>query len=180
MRSRVRPFQPTILLDGLIVSLAVGALAAAVMDATFLNDIEAGTAAITLKVAYPLCAVILLTFALWVQAVTGWRVNRTWTAAAVGLALAGIASTAFLLRAVSGDYAPGTLIDSLWLAGGLVLAYAAWQPHEVVTPVRLRRTRRLGVTSLAAAVALACAGARAVPAGGLGRSGAGGARRWSR
>ena len=155
VRSRVRPFQPTILLDGLIVSLAAGALAAVLMDVTFLNGIEAGTAVITLKAAYPLGAVILLAFALWVQGLTGWRPNRTWTAAVVGLALAGVASIAFLLRTVAGSYTPGSLVDSLWLAGGLVLAYAAWQPHEESMPVRLERQQRLGVTSLGAAVALA-------------------------
>ena len=49
------------------------------------------------------------------------------------------------MRTVSGDYSPGSLIDSLWLAGGLVLAYAAWQPHEESMPVRLERPQRLGV-----------------------------------
>ena len=156
MRSRVRPFQPTILLDGLIVSLAAGALAAVLMDATFLNDIEASTAAITLKVAYPLGAVILLTFALWVQAVTGWRPNRTWTAAVVGLALA------------------GDLVDRLPAAHGVRrlrardarrLAVAGRRSGARVCRVaaargsRCRcasgRTRRLGATSLGAAVALA-------------------------
>jgi diguanylate cyclase (GGDEF)-like protein len=70
----------------------------------------------------------------------------------VGLALAAIASTAFMVRMVSQEYVPGTLVDSLWLAGGLVLAYAAWQPHEESMPVRLRRLRS---TSVAGVLALA-------------------------
>ena len=154
-RSRVRPFQPTILLDGLIVSLAAGALTAVLMDVTVLNGIEASTTVVTLKLAYPLGAVVLLTFALWIQAVTGWHLNRMWTAAVVGLALAAVSSTAFLLRTVSGSYAPGSLIDSIWLAGGLTLAYAAWQPHGESMPVRLARPQRLRAVSLGAAVALA-------------------------
>jgi diguanylate cyclase (GGDEF)-like protein len=154
VRSRVTPFQPTILLDGLIVALAAGAVIATVMHATILRDADAGAWAVAVKLAYPVGAVMLLVFVLWVQAVTGWRLNRTWTAAVIGLALAAIASTAFMLRAVAGDYAPGTPIDSLWLAGGLVLAYAAWQPHEESMPVRLARPGRLGATSVAAAAAL--------------------------
>jgi diguanylate cyclase (GGDEF)-like protein len=154
VRSRVTPFQPTILLDGLIVALAAGAVIATVMHATILRDADAGAWAVAVKLAYPVGAVMLLVFVLWVQAVTGWRLNRTWTAAVIGLALAAIASTAFMLRAVAGDYVPGTPIDSLWLAGGLVLAYAAWQPHEESMPVRLARPGRLGATSVAAAAAL--------------------------
>jgi two-component system cell cycle response regulator len=152
--SRVKPFQPTLLLDGLIVSLATGAVVAVLMDATFLHEIDGSTTAITLKVAYPLGAVVLLTFSLWVQAITGWKLNRTWTAAGIGLVLTGVASTAFLLKTVAGDYTPGTFLDSMWLAGGLVLAYAAWQPHDEPMPVRLAGSRRLTATSLGSAVAL--------------------------
>ncbi len=155
LSSRVKPYQPTLLLDGLIVSLAAGAVGAVGMEVTFLDGIEASTAAITLKVAYPLGAVVLLAFAVWVQAITGWRPNRTWTVAVVGLALAGVSSTAFLLETVSGRYAAGTIVDSLWLAGGLVLAYAAWQPSSGAMPVHLEGTRRLALTSLGAAAALA-------------------------
>ena len=155
VRSRVTPFQSTFLLDGLIVALAAGAVTAAVVDATFLQDPDASALVVAFKLAYPVCAVMLLAFVLWVQALTGWRPNRTWTAAIVGLALAGVAACAFLVRTVSGDYSPGTLVDSLWLAGGLVLAYAAWQPHEESMPVRLARPHRLGATSVGGAAALA-------------------------
>ena len=154
VRTRVKPFQPTLLLDGLIVSLAVAAVIGALMDTTVLHGIEAGATVITLKIAYPLSAVILLSFAVWVQALTGWKPSRTWIATVVGLALTAIASTAFLLQTVKGDYTPGTFLDSLWLAGGLVLAYAAWQPHEEPLPVRLEGARRMTATSLGATVAL--------------------------
>ncbi len=153
-RSRVKPFQPTQLLDGLIVSLAAAAVVGALLDATFLHDIEASATVITFKIAYPLGAVMLLSFAIWVQALTGWKPSRTWTAATVGLVLTGIASTAFLLQTVKGDYTTGPFLDSLWLAGGLVLAYAAWQPHEQPMQVRLDGTTRMTATSLGALVAL--------------------------
>jgi two-component system cell cycle response regulator len=154
VRSRVQPFQPTLLLDGLIVSLAAAAVVALVMEATFLHDVEGTTAALSLKAAYPLGAVVLLTFAVWVLALTGWRPNRTWMATVVGLALAAVSSTAFLLQTVWGDYRAGGFLDSLWLASGLMLAYAAWQPHGEPMAVRLEGSRRLGATSLAAALAL--------------------------
>jgi len=154
VRSRVATFQPTLLLDGLIISMAAAAVVGALMDTTFLHGIEASTTVISLKVAYPLGSVILLSFSIWVLALSGWRPNRTWIAAVGGFALTGIASTAFLLQTVKGDYTPGTFLDSLWLGGGLMLAYAAWQPHEEPTPVRLEGESRMTATSLGAAVAL--------------------------
>ena len=154
VRSRVESFQPTILLDGLIVSVAAGAVVALAMDVTFLQGAEAGGAAVTLKSAYPLIAVMLMAFVVWVMAVTGWQASRTWTAAGVGLALAAVSSTAFLIQTMAGSYEPGTFVDSLWLAAGLALAYASWQPHEEPASVRLDGPRRLAVTSLAATLAL--------------------------
>jgi len=138
----------TLLLDGLIISMAAAAVVGALMDTTFLHGIEASTTVISLKVAYPLGSVILLSFSIWVLALSGWRPNRTWIAAVGGFALTGIASTAFLLQTVKGDYTPGTFLDSLWLGGGLMLAYAAWQPHEEPTPVRLEGESRMTATSL--------------------------------
>ncbi len=153
VRARVKPFQPTILLDGLIISLAVGAGVAALLSGTLLNGVDAGAQALTLKVAYPLAALILLTFLLWVNAITG-RLKRSWTPAVIGLALAAISSTAFLLQTVAGTYTPGNLVDSLWLAGGLLLAYSAWQAHDEPASVQLAGPRRLAATSLGAALAL--------------------------
>ena len=154
VRSRVEGFRPTILLDGLIIALTAGALAAALMYAAFLNSAEGSTETLALKVAYPLAAVMLLTFLVWVQAIAGWRLNRTWSAATAGLALAAISATAFLLQTLDGSYAPGTFVDSLWLAAGLVLVYAAWQPQDEPAPVRLAGPRRMAATSLAATLAL--------------------------
>ena len=77
-----------------------------------------------------------------------------WGAAVVGLALAAVASTLFLLRVVHGTYVPGTILDSLWLAAGLTLTYAAWQPHEEPMAVKMAGPRRLTATSIGAAAAL--------------------------
>ena len=154
VRSRVRPFQPTILLDGLIVSLSAGALMAVLMHTVVLPGAEASAAVLTLKLAAPLCAAMLLAFSVWVIALLGWRPNRMWTATAVGLALATVASALFVVQVVRGDYAAGSVLDSLWLATGLLLVYAAWQPHDDALPVKLEGSRRLSATSIAAALAL--------------------------
>jgi len=154
VRSRVKPFQPTILLDGLIVSLAVGTLTAVVMYSLVLRDAEASTAVLALKLTFPLCAAMLLAFSIWVIALIGWKPNRMWITTAIGLALAMAASAFFVVQIVRGDYAAGSVLDSLWLGAGLLLVYAAWQPHDDPLPVKLEGSRRLTATSAAAAVAL--------------------------
>ena len=154
VRSRVTPFQPTILLDGLIVSLAAGALAAVAMYGIMLRGAEASTSVLALKLAYPLFGAMLLAFSIWVIALIGWKPNRMWTASAVGLTLATVSSCAFVVQTVHGDYAAGSVLDSVWLGAGLLLVYAAWQPHGAALPVKLEGSRRLSATSIAAALAL--------------------------
>jgi two-component system, cell cycle response regulator len=154
VRSRVKPFQPTILLDGLIVSLSAGALVAVFMYGVVLRHAEASTAVLALKLAYPLCATMLLAFSVWVLALIGWKPNRMWIATAGGLALAAIASSSFVVQFVRGDFAGGSVLDSMWLGAGMLLVWAAWQPHDDPLPVKLEGSRRLGATSIAAAAAL--------------------------
>jgi diguanylate cyclase (GGDEF)-like protein len=155
VRSRVKPFQPTILLDGLIVSLGAGAVAAVLMHTVVLRGAEASSAVLALKLAYPLGAAMLLAFSVWVIALIGWKPNRMWITSAVGLGLATVSSGAFVVELVHGSYAAGSALESLWLGAGLLLVYAAWRPHDDPLPVKLEGSRRLSTTSIAAAVALA-------------------------
>ena len=115
VRSRVKPFQPTILLDGLIVSLAAGALAAVAMDAVVPARRRGKHGSARAEARLSARAAMLLAFSIWVIALIGWKPNRMWTAAAIGLALATVASTAFVVQIVHGDYAAGSILDSLWL-----------------------------------------------------------------
>ena len=119
VRSRVKPFQPTILLDGLIVSLAVGAAGRRrdVRDRAARRRGEHGRARAEAR-ATRSCAAMLLAFSIWVIALIGWKPNRMWIAAAIGLALATIASTrlrgADRARRLCGR---ARSLDSLWLGG---------------------------------------------------------------
>ena len=98
---------------------------------------------------------MLLAFSIWVIALIGWKPNRMWLTAAISLALATVTSAFFVVQIVHGTYAAGSVLDSLWLGAGLLLVYAAWQPHDDALPVKLEGSRRLGATSAAATAALA-------------------------
>jgi two-component system, cell cycle response regulator len=151
--SRVEHFQPTILLDGAIVALATSALGAALMSATLSRlTVEAHPG--MLKLAYPIGSLLFLSLAVWLVALSDWRPDRFWAVLTGGLGLVTLASTAFVLAAARGTYSAGGPLDTVWLAGGAVLAIAAWHPAEKLE-VRLDALKRIGVTALFALTALA-------------------------
>jgi diguanylate cyclase (GGDEF)-like protein len=152
-RARVEPFQATVLLDGVIVAFAAGALCAALLTVA-LDRIPAGVQPAALKLLYPLGALMLLAFTTWVVALTGWRPNRTWGLLLGGLGLFTLSGTAFELASARGTYSAGGPLDTLWLGGALVVALAAWQTPVAQVPARLEALPRITATSLAAGAAL--------------------------
>src|SRR5207244_5708898 len=69
VRRQVQPYQATILFDGVIVALAAGALGAALLGAG-LDRVSVGGQPTTLRLLYPLGALMLLSFSVWVVALT--------------------------------------------------------------------------------------------------------------
>jgi diguanylate cyclase (GGDEF)-like protein len=154
VRDRVDQFKPTILLDGAIVALTTAALGAALMTEA-LSRIDIQYHPGTLRLAYPIGALLFLSFAVWVMALSAWRPTRPWAILIGGLGMFTLASTAFVLSSARGTYVPGGLLDTLWVAGGLAIAIAAWQPPGARLEVRLEPLKRITATSLAALAALA-------------------------
>jgi two-component system cell cycle response regulator len=154
VRDRVDQFKPTILLDGVIVALATAALGAALMTEA-LSRITVETQPGALRLAYPIGALLFLAFATWVVALAAWRPNRLWFLLIGGIGLLTLASTAFVFSSARGTYEAGGLLDTLWVAGGVAIAVAAWQPRGPMLVVRLDPLKRITTTSLAAFAALA-------------------------
>jgi diguanylate cyclase (GGDEF)-like protein len=153
VRARVEPFQRTVLLDGLIFALAAGALASALL-AEALAHISVAPTPGALKLLWPLGAIMLLAFSTWVMALTGWQSDRAWTLLMSGLGLAALSSTAFVLAVMRDSYSTGGELDTLWVAAGLGIALAVWQPANEPIRVRLEPLRRITTTSGAALTAL--------------------------
>jgi two-component system, cell cycle response regulator len=154
VRARVETFAPTILLDGLVLAVATISLGAALMAETLSRlTVEAHPG--VMKLAYPLGALLFLSFSVWMVWLSDWRPGRFWTLLMTGLGLLTLASTAFVLAAGRGTYSAGGPLDTLWLAGGVTLAIAAWQAEGEKLHVNLNAFKRIGVTSLAALTALA-------------------------
>ena len=77
-------FRGDLWLDGVIASLAVAALGAAVVFDEVLKTTGGSTLVIATNLAYPLADVLLLALVVATFALTGWRFDRTWAFVAVG------------------------------------------------------------------------------------------------
>ena len=122
-----RQLRASLWLDGLVSSLAVAALAAALL----LQPIVASTGGDRLEVAttlaYPLGDVTLLVFVVGLLALNAWKPSRAWTLIAAGLATMAVADGIFLWQSANGTYVEGQALDALWPAAALLLGNAAWQ-----------------------------------------------------
>ena len=130
IRSRLKRTPTSQWLDGGVVALAVGAVAAALA----FSDVARTTAGRFLPdavtVAYPVGDVMLLMFVVLSFALAGWRPGRDWLALGAGVALMAIADI-FYANQVAGDiYVSGTLLNAIYLMSFSVLALAAWVPSS--------------------------------------------------
>ena len=146
-----RQLRASLWLDGLVSSLAVAALTAAVL----LQPIVASTGGDRLEVAttlaYPLGDVTLLVFVVGLLALSAWKPSRSWTLIAAGLATMAVADGIFLWQSANGSYAEGQALDALWPAAALLLGHAAWQPSARAA-TRLEGWRLLAMPAVFALV----------------------------
>ncbi len=136
IRARVRRFLSSIWLDGAIAITAAGAFATAFVLHPILAGIGGTTAEIATNLAYPLCDVVLFLLVLLAVAVNGWRFDRQFGLLAAGLVMFTLADSIYLYRIAAGTYTAGTFLDSLWLIGIALMAFA------FITPFRSRSAGR--------------------------------------
>jgi two-component system, cell cycle response regulator len=142
------------------VDAALSALTVAAVGAAFVIEgalASVGAATITAAV-YPTGAVVLAASAVGLLALRGWAFDRRFALIVAGAGC--FAITEILYRhaqAHQGISEFGTLYDTGWMIGALLLATAAWQPQRPL-PSEPRRTEivvpiALGATALAVLVA---------------------------
>jgi two-component system cell cycle response regulator len=138
-------------LDGLVSSLAVAALTAALL----LQPVAATTGGERLEVAttlaYPLADVTLLVFVVGLLALNGWKPSSSWALIAAGVTTMAVADGMFLWQSAHGSYVEGEALDALWPAATVMLGLAAWQPSRRAS-VRLDGWRPLAMPALFALV----------------------------
>ena len=94
------------------------------------NDVVAGAtggrAAIATTVAYPLLDLVLVATTLLTLTARGGRSDRVFLMLAAGFLLMAAGDSVYAAQVAHGTYKDGTLLESLWPAGALCIAAAAW------------------------------------------------------
>lgn len=128
VRETVPHTSKTIWVDGLIAALGVAALES-ILVITPIIKASAGISgvAVATNIAYPIGDMVLVTMVVAVFAVRGWRPGRLWWTLGAGLVLFAAADSVFVLQVTTGKYVTGTPLDSVYLIGTFLMAFAAWQ-----------------------------------------------------
>ena len=166
-RLRIREFQRSLWLDGLIASLGMASVTAALVT-PFITLERSDTLGSAVNLAYALGDVVLLSLVVGVFSLTAWRPGRPWALLGIGLVLVAVADIAFFLLSAEDIYFEGSLIDLLWPAAMLTIGYGAWQAIPPRRDIRLDGARLFLVPCMVALLALAVLAVgsfRALPVG---------------
>ncbi len=153
-RRRLGHFPAAAWLDGSVVALGTGALAAAFILPPIIAGSDGSFAAVTTTLAYPLADLVLFAVVMGLFALTGWHPGRTWFALGLGFATSAVADALYLYQVATATYSEGSLVDALWPLAMFCFALAAWQPAETLDGTRSREWPALAVPGLAVLVAL--------------------------
>jgi hypothetical protein len=129
VRDRVPVFEFHRWLDGIVVMLVIATPWVALFLEPAADRSHASTLDAVVDFAYPLGDVVLVGAVLGVLAIMGWRARPMWFALAAAFTALGVADAVYSVDAIGGRYRSETAFDALWLAGILLIAFAAWLPH---------------------------------------------------
>jgi diguanylate cyclase (GGDEF)-like protein len=155
LRARMARFRGHLWLDGVIASLAVAALGAAVIFDEVISTTGGSALVVATNLAYPLADLLLLALVVAMFGLTGWRVDRTWGFVAAGFAVFAIADSVYLYETAVGTYVEGGTLDVGWPAALVLIACAAWQPTTKLQGVRTESWQALTLPTCFALVGLA-------------------------
>ncbi len=135
VRRRSPDLDSRLWLDGIIAALTTGALCAAVVFGAVLASTGGEAAAVATTLAYPLGDMVLLGTVIGAMAAARGRLDRSWLYFGAGIAALCVTDSIYVVQVANDTHVPGTILDSGWLVGSLLVCLAAWQPA-----VRLRTT----------------------------------------
>ena len=154
VRGRVREFHRSQWVDGVVAALAMSAFGAALLVQPVLDSTGGTPLTVATDLAYPLGDMLMLALVMGMFAVAAWRPSRSWVLIGAALVGVAVADGIFLVQVATGDYADGTLLDSLWPGATLLLGAAACSKPRRDAPVRLEGWRMLVIPSVVSLAAL--------------------------
>src|SRR5215211_2293910 len=116
-------------LDGVIGGLAVASVGMALVLQHVVDLTGGSRTATATNLMYPLADLTLIGLVVWILAASGWHPGRAWSLLLGGLVVFAVSDCLYLFQTASGTYQDGGVTDLGWLAGGVLLAWAAWQPR---------------------------------------------------
>ena len=153
MTTRFRGIGSALWLDGINAGLATAALGAAVVLGPVAATATGGNLAVGVNLAYPVGDMALLGLVVLGLAVGGWA-DRPFLLLGVGLGLTAIADGLYLGLYAAGAWPDASLLDALWPAATIVIAFAAWHDHPATVPSIARGLRQIGIPVAGALVGL--------------------------
>jgi diguanylate cyclase (GGDEF)-like protein len=154
LRQRMRRFEGRLWLDGVIASLAVAALGAAIVFDAVLRTTGGSALVVATNLAYPLADLLLLALVVAMFGLTGWRFDATWGFIALGFTVFALADSAYLYKTAVGTYVEGGPLDVGWPAALVLIACSAWQPIRKLEGVRDESWQALTLPTFFALVGL--------------------------
>ena len=123
---RIGSRRGSLLLDGAIAACGAAAVGAVLLGPAIADLAAKDTLRTIVDASYPLFDVAVIGCVVGALAVVGLRRDILILFAAMATIAA--ADTIYLYREASTGYVEGTLLDSVWLIGASVIAFAAWRP----------------------------------------------------
>jgi diguanylate cyclase (GGDEF)-like protein/PAS domain S-box-containing protein len=137
-RSRLRGLRAGLWLDGLITSLAISAVGAAVALDPLLNAIGGSFSNLLLNSVWAVCDLAVIALLIGVIALCNWRPGRGLWLALAGFSVFALADVLYLIQVTaSGGYTPGVWRDSLYPGALLLVASGVWAPARRTATARL-------------------------------------------
>jgi hypothetical protein len=153
VRDRVPGFELHRWIDGVVVMLLVATPWVALFLTPVSEESHAGRLAESVAFAYPLGDAVLVGAVVGVYALMAWRPGRMWLVLGLGLTAMGLADAISSVQVLQTDADAETgLYATAWVAGAVLIAYAAWQPH----PGRLEPREVTGWRAIALPLVAQC------------------------
>lgn len=136
-RSVLRKVPASVWLDGLVTSLAVGAVFSAFTVQDVITGAEGSLPEVITNLSYPVGDLVLIVVAFATLAMVRFRADPVWWLLAGGFGLFAIADTAYLIDLSNETYADGGWVDGLWMIGiALVPLAGSLRPPAAAPSIR--------------------------------------------
>ncbi|HEX6754377.1 MAG TPA: bifunctional diguanylate cyclase/phosphodiesterase [Mycobacteriales bacterium] len=124
-------------LDGVVTSLAVGALFSAFTVERIIAVASGSAAEVITNLAYPVGDLVLIVVVVATLAMVRWRADPIWWLLGAGFAVFAVADTAYLFGVAGDTYVDGTYPDGLWMVGlALVSLASTLRPIRTAPAIR--------------------------------------------